>query len=144
MRFPSLSYHSLCIRAHKKIRDRIAKLSRDICFDVELERKFQPFIGESFQHKTMTKENQARFKIKDKQFARHPFQSLFWRQRSQLPRAIMPKMSKACKYHETEKHKKNKMLCFCNNRRCSFNSVGTAKVMTPSRAKNRDRRQKLF
>ena len=52
------------VMRHNEIRDTFANLRKDLCFDVELKPKLQRLEGESFDNKTTTTEDEARFDIK--------------------------------------------------------------------------------
>ena len=68
-KFQSSARTALCQRRihlyeTKEIRDTFANLMKDVCFDVELEPKFQP-LEEFFDNKITTTEDEARLDIKE-------------------------------------------------------------------------------
>ena len=87
---------------HNEIRDIFANLTKDVCFDVELEPKLQPLEGESFDNRTTTTEDEARLDIKanglwETRFNRTFFDvKIFYPHAKSCPRTI----KEAYKLHE--------------------------------------------
>ena len=93
---------------HNEIRDTFAKLLGDVCNDVEIEPKFQPLEGETFDNKSTSTQDEARLDIKanglfDSRFCRIFFDvKIFNPFANSCPKQIQ----EAYKHHEASKKRK--------------------------------------
>ena len=90
---------------HHEIRDTYAKIRKDVCFDVQVEMKFQRLEGEYFEHKSTCTEDEARLDIRPNglwscQFSRTYFDFKIF---NPLANSCPKEMKEACKCHENLK-----------------------------------------
>ena len=90
---------------HDEIRDTFAKITKDVCFDVEVEPKLQRLEGESFEYKSTCTEDEARLYIRanglwDSRFSRTFFDVKIF---NPLAKYCPKEVKEAYKYHETLK-----------------------------------------
>ena len=89
---------------HNKTRDTFASVMKEVRYDVEIEPKLQPLKDESFVHKTMTTEDEARLDIKANGLWTGSCRTFFdVKIFDPLARTHLKKVNEAYKFHESQK-----------------------------------------
>ena len=93
---------------HKEIRDIFAKLLGDVCNDVEIEPKFQPLEGETFDNRSMSTEDEGRLDIKKQTLFDSRFCRTFLDVKIFNPfvNSCPKQIQEAYKHHEASKKRK--------------------------------------